>query len=60
MGKQACKICKKITTKDKCDKHPEAKLVENWKGRVIIIDPANSELAKRMSITEKGEYAIRV
>jgi DNA-directed RNA polymerase subunit E" len=60
MAKLACKICKKITVKGVCDKHPDAKLVENWKGRIIIIDPQNSELAKRMSITDKGEYAIRV
>jgi DNA-directed RNA polymerase subunit E" len=60
MAKQACKTCKKLVTGDKCPLHPGAKLVENWKGQIIVLDPANSELAKRMKITDKGEYAIRV
>jgi len=40
--------------------HPDAKLSETWKGKIIIIDPQNSELAKKMHITDKGEYAIRI
>ena len=60
MAKSACKICKRILIGDKCPVHPDAKLVENWKGRIIILDPENSELAKKLNITEAGEYAIRV
>jgi len=60
MPKLACKICKKLVTGDKCPLHPEAKLVENWKGKIIIFDPANSELAKKMKVNDKGEYAIRL
>ena len=60
MGKQACKICKQIVTKDKCPDHPDAKLIENWKGRIIILNPETSELAKKMGVVKKGEYAIRV
>lgn len=60
MAKQACKTCKQIVMKDKCPDHPEAKMVENWKGRIIILDPNTSELAKRMHIIKKGEYAILV
>ena len=60
MAKHACKICRKLVTGDKCPIHPEAKLSETWKGRIIVLDPQNSELAKKMGITDKGEYAIRV
>jgi DNA-directed RNA polymerase subunit E" len=60
MVKQACKICKLLTTGPRCPRHPDAKLTESWKGRIIILDPNTSEIAKKMGITEKGEYAIRV
>lgn len=60
MPKLACKVCKKILLKDKCPDHPDAKLTESWKGRIIILNPETSELAKKMGITKKGEYAIRV
>ncbi len=60
MAKLACKICKKLVTGDKCPLHPDAKLVESWKGRIIILNPEKSELAKKMKIIDKGEYAIRL
>ena len=60
MAKLACKICKKLFMGDRCPDHPESKPADNWKGRVIILDPENSEIAKKMNITEKGEYAIRI
>jgi len=60
MAKKACKICKRLVSGEKCPYHPDAKLVENWKGRIIILDPEHSELAKKLKITEAGEYALRV
>jgi DNA-directed RNA polymerase subunit E" len=60
MGKLACKICKKLVLGDRCPIHPDAKLAEAWKGKIIILDPNNSELAKKMNINDKGEYAIRI
>ena len=59
MPKLACKVCKKLVTGDKCQIHPDAKLTETWKGKIIVLDQQNSELAKKMKITDKGEYAIR-
>lgn len=32
----------------------------NWQGRIAIVDPENSEIAKKVGITKKGEYAIKV
>ncbi|MBD3263376.1 DNA-directed RNA polymerase subunit E'' [Candidatus Woesearchaeota archaeon] len=58
--KKACKICKKLVRGDKCPHHPDAKLVDNWKGRVIILDPEKSEIAKKLEVHEAGEYAIRI
>ena len=59
MAKQSCKICKRLVTGDKCPYHPDAKLAESWKGKIIVLNPTNSEIAKKMGIQDKGEYAIR-
>ena len=32
----------------------------NWQGRISILDPEKSEIAKKIGITVKGEYAIKV
>jgi len=45
--------------KDVCPNCTDSKLTENWKGRVIVLEPENSEIAKKIGITKKGEYAIR-
>jgi DNA-directed RNA polymerase subunit E" len=33
---------------------------DEWFGYVVIIDPVNSEIAKRLNITHPGRYALRV
>jgi DNA-directed RNA polymerase subunit E" len=60
MARLACKICKRLVLGDRCPMHPDAKLTETWKGKIIVLNPQNSELAKKMKITDKGEYAIRL
>ena len=32
---------------------------ENWKGRLIVIHPKDSEMAKKVNINEAGEYGLR-
>ncbi len=60
MAKLACKICKKLVVGDKCPLHPDAKLSDSWKGRMIVLNKDKSELAAKMKVPDKGEYAIRV
>ena len=59
MAKKACKNCGALVLKDICPNCHDAKLTENWKGRIIVVEPENSEIAKKLSIKHKGEYAIR-
>lgn len=33
---------------------------ENWQGRIFIIDPIKSDIAKKMDLTHPGEYAIKI
>jgi len=57
---KACKICKKIyETGDKCPKCDSKELTESFKGRVVISDPEKSEIAQKLNIKEKGNYAIK-
>ena len=57
---KACSVCKRLTTKSKCPYHQEARLVDTWKGEIIILDPETSELAKKLEITRPGKYALRL
>jgi DNA-directed RNA polymerase subunit E" len=60
MKKKACKKCKVITLDDKCPVCQSENLTINWKGKVHIIDPEKSKIAKIMGVQAKGEYAIKV
>jgi len=60
MTKQkACKICNTIYEGEKCPKCDSKEFTESFKGRVIVKDPEKSEIAKKLNIKEKGEYAIK-
>ena len=60
MAKQrACKNCKTIYTGIKCPKCGSENFNEGFKGKVVIFNPEESEIAKNMKIKEKGEYAIK-
>ena len=59
MAKLMCPKCKRLTSTSTCPVHKDAKLVETWKGRIIVIEPEKSELAKKINIDASGEYALR-
>ncbi len=59
-GKKACKKCNTLVEKeDKCPKCGGTDFSENWKGRVIILNPEQSEVAQKLKVKEKGVYAIK-
>ncbi len=60
MALKACKKCKRLVKGSKCPVCKDTKLIDNWKGKVIIINPENSMIAKKLDISEAGEYAIRL
>ncbi|MEM4318374.1 MAG: transcription elongation factor subunit Spt4 [Candidatus Pacearchaeota archaeon] len=57
--KKACKKCKKVY--DNLEVCPECneKLIQSWKGLLIITDP-ESEIAKKLGIKNPGKYAILI
>ena len=60
MKKKACKNCKMFVEGDECPSCKTAQFATNWKGRLYIIDANKSEIAKKIGIEVKGEYAIKV
>ncbi len=60
MTKRACRICRKIYEGNKCLECGSQDYVDEWKGRVIIFDAENSEIAKNIKVKNKGSYAIKV
>jgi DNA-directed RNA polymerase subunit E" len=57
--KKACKKCKVLVTEDKCPLCGSTELSDSWKGRSIVLKPAESEIAKKLGITNKGVFAIK-
>lgn len=56
---KACKNCKMIVEGDTCPICKGNQLVENWKGKIIILDPEKSEIAKKLNIKQKGSFALK-
>ncbi len=57
---KACKICKKIyDSGDKCPNCESKESTETFKGRVYVLNPEKSEIAKNLDIKEKGNFAIK-
>jgi len=61
MAKQkACKVCKRIYEGEKCSNCGSKEFTESLKGRIVVIDSEKSEIAKKIGIDEKGNFAIKV
>lgn len=58
--RKACRKCRFITTESLCPVCKSEELSNRFSGVVIIFDPSNSEIAKKLEITQKGEYALIV
>ena len=62
MTKQkACTICNKIYEHNinSCPDCSSKEFSDNFKGRIIIINPEKSEITKKLKLSKKGEFAIK-
>ncbi len=57
--KKACRNCKIFVKGTNCPICNSSDLITSWKGRIIIFDVDKSEIAKKLDIKVKGEYAIK-
>jgi DNA-directed RNA polymerase subunit E" len=60
MARKVCRSCKIFVEGSECPLCKGSNFSDNWKGRIVITDVNRSEIAKKMGITVKGEYAIKV
>ena len=58
--KKVCKQCNMIYEGDKCPNCDKKDVTDTFKGKVEIVNPEKSELAKELKISKKGLYAIKV
>ncbi len=58
--KKACKKCKIFVEGDECPICKGGQFILNWKGRILIADAERSDIAKKIGVKVKGEYAIKV
>lgn len=56
---KACLNCKRIYEGDKCPACENTQSSENFKGRLHVFNPEESEIAKKVGIKKAGEYAIK-
>ena len=60
MAKKVCKKCKLFVMGTECPLCHGKDFTETWKGKIIILDAERSEIAKKLNIKSKGEYAIKI
>jgi len=60
MKRKVCKKCKMFVEGNSCLACKENQFSNNWQGRLAVIDANKSLIAKKIGITVKGEYAIKV
>lgn len=57
---KACKDCNRVyETGDKCPSCGSNESTDSFKGKIIVLDPENSEIAKKLKIKDKGNFAIK-
>jgi len=57
---KACKICNRVyETGDKCPNCGAKEYTESFKGRIYVTDSEKSEIAKKLNIKGKGNFAIK-
>lgn len=60
MVEKSCKQCKAIFEGQKCPQCGSTEFVDKFKGRVAVINPDQSEIAKNLNIKKKGQYSVKL
>lgn len=58
--RKVCRKCKIFVKGSVCPICKSSNFSDNWKGRITVLDPNKSEIAKKVGITNKGEYTIKL
>lgn len=57
---KACKNCKTIYEGVSCPNCQHTENIDSFKGKITVVDPENSEIAKHLGIKGKGVFAVRL
>ena len=57
---RTCKTCRAIYEGEVCPKCGGSSFGDTFKGRVVVVDPEKSEIAKQIGISKEGTYAIKL
>jgi len=57
---KVCRNCKRFVLGDECPICKGKSFSRSWKGVVLVIDPAESEIAHAMGIKVPGKYCVWV
>jgi len=60
---KACRKCRAIQSdksNPRCERCNSIDLTEDWSGIVVVIEPEMSEIAKKLGISEVGEFALKI
>jgi len=57
---KACKICRTIYEGDKCPNCGSKEFTDSFKGRIEVVNPEKSEVAQKLGIKQKGNFAIKL
>ena len=57
---RACKVCNTIyETGDKCPNCGSKEYTESFKGRIVVLNTEKSEIAQKLNLKNKGNFAIK-
>lgn len=57
---RACKVCRTVYEgEDKCPNCGSKEFIENYKGRIIVLNNSKSLIAEKLNITSDGNFAIK-
>jgi DNA-directed RNA polymerase subunit E" len=60
LSEKACRNCHAVVEGNVCPICKGSSLSNDWSGYVIVLDPPNSAIAKRLNIDQPGKYALKV
>ncbi len=60
MKKRACTSCKIFVDQELCPNCKTSSFSTIWKGRIFVVDPEKSKIAKKVGHNQTGEYAIKI
>ena len=59
MKQKACRVCNRIYEGGKCPGCGSEESTENFKGRIVVLNSEKSEIAQKLKLKGKGNFAFK-